>query len=103
MVYLFVVAAGALAQRLIAPGRRLKMMTLGNMRQNGVRTLAITCGAVWCNHHAVLDVDAFVDDLAVPSFGPRMVCTVCGAIGADARPNWNERASVNLFGSHAGG
>ena len=69
MVYLFVVAAGALAQRLIAPGRRLKMMTLGNMRQNGVRTLAITCGAVWCNHYAVLDVNAFVDDLAVPSFG----------------------------------
>jgi hypothetical protein len=22
----------------------------------------------------------------------RIVCTVCGAIGTDARPNWNERA-----------
>jgi hypothetical protein len=28
----------------------------------------------------------------------RMVCTNCGAIGADARPNWNERAPVSLFG-----
>ena len=24
------------------------MMTLGNMRENGVRTLAITCGAISC-------------------------------------------------------
>ncbi|MGC2712466.1 MAG: hypothetical protein WA366_03720 [Pseudolabrys sp.] len=78
------------------------MMTLRNMRENGVCSLAITCGAVWCHHQAVLDVDAFADDMAVPSFGPRMVCTVCGAIGADARPNWDERASVNLFGSHGG-
>ena len=77
------------------------MMTLGNMRENGVRSLAITCGALHCHHQAVLDVNGFGDDVAVPSFGPRMVCTVCGAIGADARPNWNERASANLFGPHA--
>ena len=43
------------------------------------------------------------DNLAVPSFGTRMVCTVCGAIGADARPNWNERAPVTLFGRHGSG
>ena len=60
------------------------MMTLRNMRENGVRSLAITCGAVWCHHQAVLDVNGFADDVAVPAFGPRMVCTVCGAIGADA-------------------
>jgi hypothetical protein len=74
------------------------MMTLANMRQQGVHTLSVTCGAVCCHHQAVLDVNAFADDLAVPSFGPRMVCTVCGAIGADARPNWNERAPACLFG-----
>jgi hypothetical protein len=74
------------------------MMTLGKMRENGVRSLAITCGAVWWNHQAVLDVDAFADDMAVPSFGPRMVCMVCGAIGADARPNWNGRTPRSLFG-----
>jgi len=47
------------------------MMTLRNMRENGVRSLAITCGAVWCNHQAVLDVNTFADDVVVPSFGPR--------------------------------
>jgi len=29
--------------------------------------------------------DCLADDLVVRSFGPRMVCTVSGAIGADAR------------------
>jgi hypothetical protein len=28
---------------------------------------------------------------AVPTFGPRMVCTGCGIVGADARPNWQEQ------------
>ena len=74
------------------------MMTLGNMRESGVRSLAIRCGAHWCNHEAVQDVGRFADALTVPSFGPRMVCTVCGAIGADARPNWNERAPPSLYG-----
>jgi hypothetical protein len=73
-------------------------MTLGNMRAQGVRSLAITCGAVHCHHDAVMDACGFADEVAVPSFGPRMVCTACGAIGADARPNWNERAPVSLFG-----
>jgi hypothetical protein len=76
------------------------MMTLGNMRENGVRSLAITCGAVWCNHQAVLDVNTFADDVTVPSFGPRMICTVCGAIGGNVMPNWNERTSISLYGSH---
>ena len=39
------------------------MMTLGNMRDQGVRSLAITCGAVWCHHEAVLDVNGFADDV----------------------------------------
>ncbi len=74
------------------------MMTLGNMRQNGVRSLAITYGALWCHHEAVLAVDSYDGDVTVLAFGPRMVCTHCGAIGADTRPNWIERAPVSLFG-----
>jgi hypothetical protein len=34
------------------------------------------------HHAAVLDVDGCA---AAPSFGPRMGCTNCGMIGADAR------------------
>jgi hypothetical protein len=54
-----------------------------------VRSLCVSC---WlCHHAAVLTVDRWPDDAPVPSFGPRMVCTGCGIVGADARPNWTER------------
>lgn len=76
----------------------IQPMTLANMRSIGVRSLAITCGALTCHHEANLDVSEFADQVTVPSFGPRMVCTVCGAIGADARPNWREQAPPCLFG-----
>ena len=36
-------------------------------------------------------LDAYADEATVPSFGPRMVCTSCGIIGADARPNWRDQ------------
>jgi hypothetical protein len=39
----------------------------------------------------VLNVDTWSDEVPVRSFGPRMVCTACGIVGADARPNWQER------------
>jgi hypothetical protein len=44
-----------------------------------------------CRHAARLDVDRWPDDVPVPTFGSRMVCTRCGMIGADARPNWKEQ------------
>jgi hypothetical protein len=57
-------------------------MTLRNMRANGVYSLAVSCHLChpWPN------------DVPVPTFGPRMVCTRFGIIGADARPNWKEQA-----------
>jgi hypothetical protein len=67
----------------------IEPMTLGNMRQLGMRSLFVSC---WnCHHEAVLLADRWPGDLAVPAFGPRMVCTSCGIIGADARPNWKEQ------------
>ena len=73
-------------------------MTLGNMRENGVRSLAVSCSL--CHHRAVVDAAAWPDDVPVPTFGPRMVCTRCGNVGADARPNWREQPKrVSLTGA----
>jgi hypothetical protein len=64
-------------------------MTLFNMREQGVRRLSVSC---WiCHHAAVIDVGDYPDPVPVPAFGPRMVCTRCGIVGADARPNWVDR------------
>jgi hypothetical protein len=65
-------------------------MSLGNMRENGVRSLSVTCEL--CHHAVVMNVDAFGDAIPVPAFRRRMACTSCGIVGADARPNWQERA-----------
>ena len=65
-------------------------MTFGNMRQNGVRSIAVYCEV--CHHRAVLNADHWPDSLFITLLDPRMVCTGCGIIGnADVRPNWNER------------
>ena len=72
-------------------------MTLANMRAQGVRSLWVVCEL--CHHEAVMNVDHFGEAVPVPSFGPRMVCTSCGIIGAHARPNWQERpTSESLTG-----
>ena len=44
-------------------------MTLSNMRENGVRKLAVYCGGRYCYHAGVIDVAAFADDIPRPSFG----------------------------------
>jgi hypothetical protein len=59
-------------------------MTLANMRGNGVRSLWVVCPL--CHHEAVVNVDSFGPDVAVPALGPRIICTGCGIIGADVRP-----------------
>jgi hypothetical protein len=65
-------------------------MTLVNMRSLGVRSLAVLCEL--CHHAAVLNAEPWPDNVLVPTFGPRLVCTHCGIIGTDARPNWREQA-----------
>jgi hypothetical protein len=61
------------------------------MRENGVRRLRVYCLAPYCHHSAVIDADAFDASLRVKSFEPWMVCTRCGLIGADVRPNWSDK------------
>jgi hypothetical protein len=59
------------------------------MRENGVRSLDVKC---WrCRHRMVVNADHWPGDPTVKSFEPRMVCTKCGTIGADVRPNWRGR------------
>jgi hypothetical protein len=84
--------SGAAYNRRMAARRlneSIEPMALGNMRARGVRSLDVSC---WlCHHRAILSADPRSDHVPVPTFGPRMVCTRCGIIGADARPNWRDQ------------
>jgi hypothetical protein len=64
-------------------------MTLANMRAQGVCSLSVTCHL--CHHEALLNADRFADAVPIPAVGPRVVCSSCGTVGADVRPDWTER------------
>jgi hypothetical protein len=64
-------------------------VTLGHIRSHGCRDILIYCESIWCNHSAKLNADWLPDDTAVRSLRPRMVCTRCGLVGADVRPDWS--------------
>jgi hypothetical protein len=72
----------------------IEPMTLGNMRELGVRSLDLSC---WnCHHQGVLLADHWPDRIAAPTFGPRMVCTGCEIVGADATPMLPQRTCGGL-------
>ncbi len=52
--------------------------TFGNVRANGVRTLAAYCSARGCHHAGVIEVERY-DEVLVPSFGPPMVPPLVGS------------------------
>jgi hypothetical protein len=57
-------------------------MTVGNMRANGVRTLAAWCLGRGCNHSSILTVDGYPDEMLVQLFGPRRYAGSAVAHGA---------------------
>ena len=69
-------------------------VTLSHIRSLGVRRLLIYCTTGLCHHSAIVDADRWSDDTVLLDLDRRAVCTKCGMIGADVRPNWNERPSV---------
>jgi hypothetical protein len=66
-------------------------VTLGHIRSHGVRRLLIYCSTGLCHHSALVDADRWPDDTVLLDLDRRAVCTKCGMIGADVRPNWSER------------
>ena len=81
-------------------------MTLGNMREQGVRGLAVYCLNHSCRHHTVINVDSYPHEIEVPSFALRMKCSKCGGRRVDVRPNWKGASrrlarKVRMMGSRA--
>jgi hypothetical protein len=61
-------------------------------RSHGVRRLLIySTQGLYCHHSAIIEADRWPDDTVLRARDRRAVCTKCGVIGADVRPNWSER------------
>jgi hypothetical protein len=54
-----------------------------------------------CNHSAEINADWLPDETLVRSLCPRMVCTRCGLIGADVRPDWRPHINKPRPGSQS--
>jgi hypothetical protein len=76
-------------------------MTLGNMRELGVRRLIASCLSDAYRHTALIAVSSYPADTEVPWFRSRVVCAKCGSRGnkIDVRPNWKvQPPSKSLIG-----
>ena len=69
--------------------------TVGYVRSLGIGSLDAHCkgkraGAWPCHHYGTVGLFGLKDDVTLFSIERRLVCTQCGAIGAETRPNWTE-------------
>ena len=63
-------------------------ITLGHIRSHGCRELLVYCASGRCHHSSTINANWLADDIPVRSLCGRRVCTRCGMIGADVRPDW---------------
>jgi hypothetical protein len=65
------------------------------------RAFLVYCTSPWCNHK--LKPDWLPDHTALPALYSRMVCTACGLIGADVRPDLTPHTgSAGMGSAHSG-
>jgi hypothetical protein len=70
---------------------RQRKITLGEMRESGVRGLLVYCADYKCSHSIKLEatvVDQWADSMRISDIEPRLICKRCGTRGADMRPNF---------------
>jgi hypothetical protein len=79
-------------------GQTFGPVTMGHIRSHGCRDLLVYCVSPWCNHDAKLTLDWLPDDAALLDLDPRLVCTRCGLIGADVRPDWTPMTGTRGMG-----
>src|SRR6202022_2872528 len=76
----------------------LEPVTLAHIRSHGCRDLLVYCNSGRCHHSATMNADWLPDETPVRSLCPRRVCTRCGLIGADVRPDWGAHVNKRRMG-----
>jgi hypothetical protein len=66
-------------------GNEIRPMSLGNMREHGVRSVAAHCQESSCGHSGTVNVDGLPDDFPVPDVALRLRCSRCGSTGLARR------------------
>ena len=77
---------------------------LENMRSLGCRDLLVYCSnAPRCWHRSKINADRWPNDTAIVDIESLFVCTQCGAIGAELRPDFSPHTgqSTYAYGAHS--
>ena len=73
-----------------------KPTALWTMCRLGRRTVLVFCGNDRCHHQAELNADRWPEEVTFDELQPRMLCTACGHLGADVRPDWASMKSTHF-------
>jgi hypothetical protein len=77
-------------------GTEIPPMTLGNMREHGVRSIDAFCQAIGCGHASTVNVDGLPGGLLVPDVSLRLRCSRCGGRSINTRPNWSGLKAADM-------
>jgi hypothetical protein len=80
---------GAFGVADVSTGRALTADAQGRFGLDDCRDLLVYCISGRCHHSKTMNADWLADETPVRSLCGRMVCTECGMIGADVRPDWS--------------
>jgi len=64
-------------------------ITLGEVRQMGVRGVLVYCSDYHCSHSVAISADRWPDHLRLSDLESLFVCQACGIKCADLRPDFN--------------
>ena len=73
-------------------------MSLGNMREHGVRSVLAICQESSCGHSGSINVDDLPDDFPVPDVSLRLRCSACGSRSVKTIPYWREGQWARNYG-----
>jgi len=75
---------------------RPQKITLGEMREMGVRGLLVYCSDYHCSHSTAISADRWPDHVRLSDLEPLFVCQACGTRPAELRPdfNWDKKAAA---------
>ncbi len=72
-------------------GNEIKPMSLQVMREHGARSVVAICLNHRCGRLAIVNVEGWPDDMAVPDVGLRLRCSECGGKDIKTIPDWSAR------------
>jgi hypothetical protein len=61
-------------------------ITLGEMRESGLRRVLVYCADYRCSHSVAISAEDWSDDVRLSDLEPRFTCQACGHRGGDVRP-----------------